>query len=495
MIAPLASLPATKRNTAALLLVATLCGCATFRSYDAELTHTLNLAASGNVDGAINLLERSNRRGKKDLLYYFELGELERLRNRFDESRKAWMEADTRVQAWESTAVTNPEKLAANVASVLINDKVRPYEGHDYEKVMLTTRLALDHLARGNFDAARVEIKRTHEREAVIAALRDKEVRKTEEEARKRGVQTSFKELNGYPVQSIDNADVNALRNSYQSAFSHYLAGFVYEALGEPSLAAAGYRQAIELQPNHPLLEQALAGLDARTGARDDGYTDVLFVVESGTAPARKSQQFNLPFPQRNRMLIVPVSFPVIVAAPSAYVPAQLQIEGENPIDAVAITSIDLMARKALQEEMPGILLRGIIRSTAKAVAQSQAGKKNDESGLAALAIAIGSILTESADERGWRSLPAQIAIARARIPPGTHTVGFGSAPGQQGIRFSVSGRYAVIGIRLMGGATYTMLPPQPKPAPPAPPARPGTEASAAPRAVIRSTAVTAETF
>jgi hypothetical protein len=39
------------------------------------------------------------------------------------------------------------------------------------------------------------------------------------------------------------------------------------------------------------------------------------------------------------------------------------------------------------------------------------------------------------------------------------------------------------------------MLPPQPKPAPPAAPAQPGTEASAAPHAVIRSTAVAAETF
>ena len=129
-------------------------------------------------------------------------------------------------------------------------------------------------------------------------------------------MQSSFKELNGYPVQSIDNPEVNTLRNSYQSAFSHYLAGYVYEALGEPSLAAAGYRQAIELQPNQPLLEHALAGLDSRIAARDEGYTDVLFVVESGTAPARKSQQFNLPFPyQGTRMLIVPVSFPVIVPA------------------------------------------------------------------------------------------------------------------------------------------------------------------------------------
>lgn len=476
------------RIAATALLLAMLSGCATFRSYDSELTRTINLAAAGNVDGAIKQLEGNNKRRTKDLLYYLELGELQRLNHRYDESQNAWMAADARVQAWEKTALANPEKLLGGVSSVLLNDKATPYEGHDYEKVMLTTRLALDHLARGDFDTARVDIKRTHERAAVIAELRRKELQKTEEEAGKRGMKTGFKELNGYPVQTIDNPEVNTLRNSYESAFSHYLAGFIYEALGEPSLAAAGYRQAIELQPDRPQLEDALAGLDTRMVARDDGYTDVLFVIESGTAPARQSRQFSLPFPHRDRLLIVPVSFPVIAPSQPSFMPAQLQIRGEAPISTTVITSIDLMARKALQEEMPGIVLRGIIRSSTKAIAQYQASR-SDDTGLAALAMAIGSIVTESADERGWRSLPAQIAIARARIPAGEHTIGFGASPGGRDIRFSVSGRYAVIGLRFLGGATFAILPPR------APAGRSGTDASSRARMYHQSTALALETF
>lgn len=476
------------RTAATALLLVMLSGCATFRSYDSELTNTINLAAAGNVDGAIKQLEGNNKRRTKDLLYYLELGELQRLSHRYDASQKAWMAADAHVQAWEKTALANPEKLLGGVGSVLLNDKSMPYEGHDYEKVMLTTRLALDHLARGDFDTARVDIKRTHEREAVIAELRKKDLQKTEEEASKRGMKTGFKELNGYPVQTIDNPEVNALKNSYESAFSHYLAGFIYEALGEPSLAAAGYRQAIELQPNHPQLEDALAGLDTRVAARDDGYTDVLFVLESGTAPARQSRQFSLPFPYRNRLLIVPVSFPVIAPTQPSFMPAQLQIPGEAPISTTVITSIDLMARKALQEEMPGIVLRGIIRSSTKAIAQYQASK-NDQTGLAAFAMAIGSMVTESADERGWRSLPAQIAIARARIPAGEHTIGFGATPGGQGIRFGVSGRYAVIGLRFLGGTTFAILPPA------LPAGKPGPEALERRSILTRSTTMTAGTF
>jgi hypothetical protein len=476
----------TRYATAALLLTL-LSGCATFRSYDSELTGTINLAAAGNVDGAVRRLDANNRFGRKDLLFYLELGELQRLGQRYDDSEKAWMAADAHVQAWEKTALADPEKLLGGITSVVLNDKTIPYEGHDYEKVMLTTRLALDRLAQGDFDNARVDIKRTHEREAVIAQLREKELQKTQEEARKRGMRTSFKELNGYPVQTIDNPEVNALKNSYESAFSHYLAGFVYEALGEPSLAAPGYRHAIELQPNRPQLEDALAGLDARVAARDDGFTDVLFVLESGTAPARQSRQFNLPFPYRDRLLIVPVSFPVMSPPQLFFMPRELQIRGQPPIATTVIASIDLMARKAMQEEMPGIMLRGIIRSSGKAIAQYQA-RKNDQTGLAALAVAIGSIVTESADERGWRLLPAQIAIARARIPSGEHTLGFGASPGGSDIRFSVSGRYAVIALRFLGGSTFAIVPttgPAGKPA-----GQAGGERVSAP-----STAAALETF
>ncbi len=445
------------RLVAAALLFATLPGCAAFRSYDAELTRTINLAASGNVEGAIKQLER-NKLQRKDLLYHMELGELQRLNRQYEASEKAWLAADAQVQAWEQTAITNAEKLFGNLTSTVLNDKSIPYEGHDYEKVMLTTRLALDRLARGDFDLARVDIKRTHEREAVIAQLRQKELQRTQEEARKRGVKTGFKDLNGYPVQTIDNAEVNALKNSYESAFSHYLAGFVYEALGDISLAAAGYRNAIELRPDRPELEEALAGLDARSAARDDGYTDVLFVLESGMAPARQSRQFSLPFPYGDRLLIVPLSFPVMAPTQPAFMPSQLQIQGMAPITTTVITDIDLMARKALQEEMPGIALRGIIRSSAKAIAQYQLSK-NDQTGLAAFAMALGSIVTESADERSWRTLPAQIAVARARIPAGEHVLGFGASPGGQDLRFRVTGRNAVVALRFMGGTTFAALP------------------------------------
>jgi hypothetical protein len=442
-----------------------LSGCAAFRSYDAELYPALEQASSGNVDGAIRLLESNNRMPDKDLLYFMELGMLQRLGSRYDESQKAWMAAEARIEGASGDSFAQLASLVSGASSYLLNDKLRVYEGHDYERVMLLTYMALNHLARGDYDSARVAIKQTHEFEAQVAELRAKQYAQVEEEARKRGARTSVRELNGYPVESIDNPAVNALRNSYQSALSHYLAGFVYEALDEPSLAAPGYRLANELQPGQPLLEEGLRGLDARVAAPDDGMTDVLFIIGTGTAPAVQSRQFVLPVWFQGRFLVLPHAFPVITATSPPNWPRQLVVEGQAlPVE--AITSVDAMARRRLKDEMPAIMLRATIRTTAAAVVQYQTQRLGDRqslaTALASAAVTVGSAAFASADDRTWRALPSDIYIARGRLPRGVHSVALDTSDGPRSARIEVSGRYAVVDFRLLRHQVFVNAPKAP---------------------------------
>jgi hypothetical protein len=449
--------PSLRALVPALVLALGLTGCAAFRSYDRELTGTLNYAMAGNVDGAIKTLDSNNAFNDRDLLYYLELGMLQRLGNRYPDSQKTWTAANMRMQAEDS--LSQVSNLVRGGSSYLLSDKLRTYEGYDYEKVMLLTYIALNHLALGDYENARVAIKQTHELEAVIAEQRAKQLADVQDEAKKRGARTSFKELNGYPVQSIDNPEVNALMNSYQSALSHYLAGFVYEALGELSLAAPGYRLANELHPGVPLLEDALSGLEERLHAPDDGKVDVLFLVASGTAPAIHSQQFNLPVLSGYRWVLVPISFPVI--APSAWAPrpTALAVDGARSVPLAAITSVDLMARRRLKDDMPSIMLRASVRAAASAVAQVQtqrsADRGNNAAGLAALVVTLGSVLMNSADDRTWRTLPSDISIARARLPAGVHSVTIQTPQGPRTAQVDVKGRHAVIDFWLLGNQLY----------------------------------------
>ena len=440
-----------------------LSGCAAFRSYDAELYPALEQASRGNVDGAIRLLESNNRRPDKDLLYFMELGMLQRLGGRYDESQKAWMAAEARIETSRGgDSFAELAGLVSNASSFVLNDKMRVYQGHDYERVMLLTYMALNHLARGDYDSARVAIRQTHEFEAQVAELRAKQYARVEEEARQRGARTSVRELNGYPVETIDNPEVNALRNSYQSALSHYLAGFVYEALGEPSLAAPGYRLANELQPGRPLLEDGLSGLDARVAAPDDGMTDVLFIIGSGTAPAIQSRQFALPMFVQGRFVVLPHSFPVITTTSAPRRPRRVLVEG-SALPVEPITSVDAMARRRLKDDMPSIMLRATIRTTTAAVLQYQTQRIGDRqslaTALAAAAVTVGTAALASADDRTWRALPSEIYIARGRLPRGAHRVTLETLEGPRQASIEVAGRYAVVDFRLLRQQVFVNAP------------------------------------
>ena len=466
------------RWLAALLLASQLAACGSLRGYRQEMDATLGRVAAGDVPGAIKVLDKNNKGSDRDLLYYLELGELRRLNAEYQPSLEAFRAADRVVQSWEETARLDPAKLSGSVASYVVNDKVRVYEGIDYEKVMVTTRMAMDHLALGDWDNARVFIKRTHEREALIADVRARQYLEVQAEAEKKGARQSFKEISGYPVQTLDAPEALALKNGYQNALSHYLAGFVYEALGEGSLAAPGYRTAIELRPGQPMLEDSLGGLDARLPAEDDGKCDTLFVVETGFAPAKASRDFNLPIPvgPGGQWIFVSASFPVL-SDRVGYAAPRVTVDKGLALNAAHVLDVDAMARRALADEMPGIMLRTFVRSSSRAVAQyqmqqqmeqqRQRGGGNDSLGMALglLAVQIGGMVLESADERAWRTLPAHVTVARGRLSRGVHAVRVDTASGAAEFDVNLPARHALVAVRIAGGRSF-VAPGQPAPPP-----------------------------
>ncbi len=437
------------------LLTVTLSGCSVMRSYDNELKQTIDLVGQGQLDQALTQHEANNSGNDSDLLYYLEKGELLRLKSQYKDSVATWLQADQKVNEWENEAKIRAGAILENAGAIVLNDKTRRYDGHDYEKVMLSTQLALDHLLNGDWNSARTEIKKTHEREAVIAEINAKDAEALEQESKEKGITTTFKDLNGYPVETLNSAEVTTLKNGYQSAFSHYLAGFVYEALNEPGLASPGYRQAIELRPNIKTLEDGLAALDARPALRKSSETDVLFVVESGAAPALSSITIPVPVIVSN-LGVIPISFPVLHSDPSHTLqPSTLGIDGKDTLPLAAITSLDTMSKRALRDDMPGIIVRGILRAAAKTMSQKALMDQGGYASIAGIALNVANVITESADERTWRTLPATISVARATVPSGKHDITVGSS--KQSI--DIKGSHAVVVTRLLGNQAYWSQP------------------------------------
>ncbi len=446
----------TKKLTLALAITFALSGCSVMRSYDDELKQTVDLVAKNQVPQAIQQLDSNNTSSDKDLLYYFEKGTLQRFDNKYKDSVTTWLSADHLVNEWENEAKIRGGAILEGLGSVTLNDKTRRYDGHDYEKVMLSTQLALNHLLNGDWDFARTEIKKTHERESIIAEVRAKETAEIEKESKEKGIGTTFKDLNGYPVETLNAPEIVSLKNGFQSAFSHYLAGFVYEALGEPSLASAGYRQAIELRPNVKMLEEGLAGLDSRPHQQKPNETDVLLVVESGVAPSLSSVMVPIPVIYKG-LGVIPISFPVLHSdSTHTTIPSAVSIDNTNAQSLAMVTSLDAMSKRALKDDMPGIILRGILRAAIKGASQQALMSSNNTYAmLAGVALNAVNVVTESADERTWRTLPSAINVARFSVPTGKHEFSLGSNRKM----LDINGAHAVVVARVVGNQVYWSQP------------------------------------
>ena len=431
-----------------LTLSAALTGCASMQSHDKLASDVQSAGRTGGIPAALAQLEASAKSedDKTALLYNLERGELLRMDRRYEDSTNAFLLADIKVKEWEETAKTNPSKLMGTVGAALISERLKNYEGQDYEKVWLTTRLAMNRVALGDFENARVDIKRTHEREAIIAEFRSKETLAAEEEAKSKGAAAGGKELNGYPVETLNDPEVLALKNGYQNALSHYLAGFMYEVLGESGLAAPGYRKAIELKPETGVLEEGLRGLDNRTSftwKRRQRMTDVLFVVEAGDAPARKPKAFTIPVPTGRGMVTASISYPVIEPSTDPLL-TTLSAAGTD-LKLEKVVDVNVMARRALKDEMPGMVLRGVTRAIAKGVMQNELQKGGGLVG--GLIGAVASAATEVADDRMWRMLPGRVYIARGYLPPGEHVVTVNGRALPDPVK--IDGQYALVPLRL----------------------------------------------
>lgn len=133
----------------------------------------------------------------------------------------------------------------------------------------------------------------------------------------------------------------------------------------------------------------------------------------------------------------------IVVALPKMeQTPFQVQsswvqcLDGSCQVETTLVENIDAIAHRTMQERLDAIRARSIARAAIKfaithaaAITTDVAMRQSEQTaGYAALAGALVSIIgsaassaTEQADTRGWLTAPAQIRMARLRLPAGSH--------------------------------------------------------------------------
>jgi len=383
-------------------------------------------------------LRSASGRGADRLLSLYELGGFYHLGGESKKSMDFFNTADQVAHDYEGTAVVSAGQAAQTAGATLLNDSLLRFEGYGYDKVMSHTLNAMNYLAVGDLEGARVEVRKAEEYQKLERDRHQKEVQKAQ--ARQPGAENA----------RVDNPAVQAaygpmfdfarkVRNSFENAFTYYLASQIFLAQGEEGLndAMVEIRRAFELAPEAPAvrdayleiaraqggtaLDQAKADLrvaEGATAADPRATGEVVVCYEVGLVPRLEEVKINLFAINRLYSLAFPIyrnlgpsQGPLTIAPPP---PARI---------AVTSTIVDTraLAVKSLQERMPGILTRGLLGAIARGEMQKKAEKNYGFfGGLVAMA---ASAAVTNADLRSWLSLPAEVQVAKCNLAPGPSTL------------------------------------------------------------------------
>lgn len=427
-----------------VLAVAFLVGCAT-QTQQLKMNESKEPFKNGDLQNTAAVIQSAFK--DKNTLYYMEMGEVQRLQgpSQIPSSTQNLLAADQLVSRWELTTSDKLRRSFSGASSYVLSEGFSSeYDPKPYEVTLLSQTLALNHLSQGRWDEAMVEAKKMAQREKVIEELIQSKVaavskveREQQANPNTQAVTSRIENISGYPINLLDDEETRSLKNSYQNPAAYYLSGFIHESQGEASLAAPGYRLAIELRPQVNFFKTSIAKLDSNIANRSKkSFADTLIVIDTGYMPKIIPYQISQTFNIGGNSKLITLTFPVIEKSTERFRPSLIQL-GDRVANPELVANIDAMARKNLRDEMPAYVLRASSRALVSLAAQfaadraaqqaaNQRNQNNQNNGTAALIGAIAGMITgyglqaiNVTDVRHWSTLPAQTYMARMGLPIG----------------------------------------------------------------------------
>jgi hypothetical protein len=322
--------------------------------------------------------------GKDQLVYLFDRATVRNAAGKFEESAKDFQLAD------RLSEIKNYTALATEVATVITNDRILTYKGEEFEHVLVSTYLALNYAGLGEDENAAVAARQVNRK---LERLRDEGKRKY-----------------------------------HLNAFSQYLAGVLFERLGNWNFAYVDYKKAFALKPNfEPLRNDVIRGAlqtdnsnDLEKYRRQLGVSkeemkeaskemrtkgSVVLLYQNGFAPEK------VPNAQWHELPEYRLRF-------NKHRAARLYLDGEEVARSAVLFNVEEAALENMKEKYATYLVKRAMGVATRAVVAHQLDKNNP--GLGTLvAIAMGA--ASQADLRSWTTLPKDFQVARAEVKPGTY--------------------------------------------------------------------------
>jgi hypothetical protein len=401
-----------------LFIICLIIGCGGYKMQDLQIA-----LEAGQPEKAYTNLQK-NAPKKSDIPFRFELGLVAHYANHFQESNAAFD------QAGDIAEDRYTKSLSKEAGSLITSDKLRPYPGTRYERLLSHYYRTINYVYLNQLDGALVECRRAT---ALINYFKGEDEK----------------------------------YDFFGAAFLAHLSAVLFEATGEWNDAYISYKQAAEYYQNasektgvempedigHSLVRLArkLGFVDemeryeeqyGEFSPRPANTGELILFYESGYVPPKGEETLMFPILKKDDVddekfvptLIgrqgmvyedIELEYLLRVAIPTidSYRPLLSGIEvavGEVKTNGVLVEDVENIAIETFNSQRPIILLRTLLRAVGKYLLYRKANKENEALGLL---VNLAGVVTEQADTRSWQTLPNQIFMVRMPLPAGTHTL------------------------------------------------------------------------
>ncbi|PMN88048.1 COG3014 family protein [Enterovibrio norvegicus] len=411
-----------------------LVGCANlsvqtlFSHYSAALQSTHALAKQGEWNAALASLPDTP---DSPILDGMERGRVAMLAGDQVVSEEALQTADAAAVEQQRAAVIQLSEGLNQVGSLLSNDNMLTYSPPDYELGFLHLYLMLDYLQKNDLEGALVEVRRANRVQEEARKLRESELEQTKNSVKQNGISDNVGAiLSRYP-------DAGKMLSSVQNGYLFYLSGLLYEAERNLNGAFIDYNRALAVEPDNAFVAKAAMRVAFKQGRQSElkllekqygkykkpsrSQAQLVIINEQGVVNARDAWRLPLwLFDSRGNPVSYSVSLPYYRSTSSAPQKA-LTIDG-NAVIPAQLTDVNAMAQQSLNEAMPAIAVRQVLRVVAKNEVRKSLAEQ-DESGVGNLVASIFNALSDQPDTRSWQTLPQTAGVYSGFYAAGQHAV------------------------------------------------------------------------
>ena len=438
---------ANNRRALRVAFISVLIGTAACAPQMGIYSHVDQFMAAADFGSAMEFVEKNKEKyGQRDyLIYLMDQGILAHYAGDYVRSAKLLQGASYEFEERYTESITKYG------ATWLVNDLAADYRGEDFESVMINLFNALNYAELGETAEALVEARMVDHRLNLINSKYEKD------------------------RKNVYNED----------GFARFLMGILYEAGGtseDLNDAYISYKKAYRIykedfSPNYgirpPLaLQQNLLSVAAFMGTQEWSHwkrslpnvrfvtleergkkAEVYVIHYNGKAPIKVEEAIMIPMLDRH---IIKIAFPRYEERLGNISSSVIHASGTTgqPVyrsRSILAEHIGRIAMKNLANRRTRVKAKAIARATAKYVAGKAASdeirkRQGDMAGLFADVFTTAiAVATERADLRCWRTLPAEIRVAKLMVQPGDYNV-TAECLGQRGgvVRRLSLGRYAV---------------------------------------------------